>query len=535
MSPSADFDILVIGSGPAGIHAATKAVGSGLRTALLDIGYTDDEYERQIPRKSFSEIRRTDTNQHTYFLGKNPPVLFDKKRKAGTHLTPPRYHMIHNAESFFPVLSDNFFGLQSTSLGGLGVGWGANCFALEEFELKRVGLAETDLSTFYSEVAEEIGISGENGSDIASFTGRFEKSLPSLRIDSNSEKILQRYDRLRDECSRGGFFLGKSLLAVLSEPYDGRSANSYHDMDFWSDAGRSVYRPRYTMEKLRQKANFSYLPRRIALSFSELGKECTVVYCKNLVTQGHESLMAKRLILALGAINSARLALASATGFGHRLPILCSPNYWLAAINWHQLGKATRDERHSLAQLTAIMKTPEDYLVAQFYSYRSLLLFRLIHEMNLPPKLALLLLRVVSTSLTCINLNFSDSPSPHRWLELQKEGGLKIDTTFTTEEIKTRERQMRRFGRHLFALGCFPAKILRPTHGASIHYAGTLAFSSENRPLTCDEKCRLRGFSGVYVADASTWNYLSAKGPTLTLMAQARKVAEDVIADLRNA
>ena len=134
------FDILIIGSGPSGSHAAQQAVTSGRKVALLDIGYSDRRFDEMVPAKPFSEIRRSDENQHKYFLGDDPAESLRYQDRGGAHLTPARQHMIRNQDRLFPLLSDTFAPLQSTGLGGLGISWGANCFALEDFELDRIGI-----------------------------------------------------------------------------------------------------------------------------------------------------------------------------------------------------------------------------------------------------------------------------------------------------------------------------------------------------------------------------------------------------------
>jgi choline dehydrogenase-like flavoprotein len=72
----------------------------------------------------------------------------------------------------------------------------------------------------------------------------------------------------------------------------------------------------------------------------------------------------------------------------------------------------------------------------------------------------------------------------------------------------------------------------RPLHGASIHYAGTLPYSAEDRPLTTTPDGMLRNAPNVYVADGSSWRFMPAKGLTLTLMANARRVAGQAVRDL---
>ena len=308
-------------------------------------------------------------------------------------------------------------------------------------------------------------------------------------------------------------------------------------MDFWADAGRSVYRPRYTLEKLRAAPNFTHLAGRLAERFRATPEGVTLE-CRHLETDAPQAFSARKLLLAAGAINSGRLALASFHDYQSRLPILCNPNHWVAAINLAMLGKPARDRRHSLSQLTVLLKAEcdgPDYVLAQIYSYRSLLLFRLLKDIPLPPKQGLLFLRLLATAFTCVNIHFPDRPSPDRWIQLEaRDSGdvLRASASYSPAEKAWIQRHERRMLKFLISLRCIPMGVNRPLHGASIHYAGTLPYSLEDRPLTTTPGGQLRNAPNVYVADGSSWRFMPAKGLTLTLMANARRVATQAIADL---
>ena len=125
----------------------------------------------------------------------------------------------------------------------------------------------------YAAAVREIGVSGPADDILSPLIANLDRSalLPPLHLDSNAENLLKRYQARKASFLDGGFYLGQSLLAMLSQPLDSREANSYRDMDFWGDVGRSVYRPRYTLEKLRGAPNFVHLGGRLALRFEELG------------------------------------------------------------------------------------------------------------------------------------------------------------------------------------------------------------------------------------------------------------------------
>ncbi len=533
------FDILIVGSGPSGSHAAQQAVASGRKVALLDIGYSDRRFDEMIPAKPFSEIRRSDENQRKYFLGDDPAESLRCQDRAGAHLTPARQHMIRNQDRLFPLISDTFLPVQSTGLGGLGISWGANCFALEDFELDRIGIPASELRPYYDDVAREVGLSGRTDDSLTPLIANLDRSLiqPPLPLDSNAETILRRYERSRARYESCGFYLGQSLLAVLSKPHHDRLANAQNDMDFWADVGRSVYRPRFTLERITGASNFRHLTGFLVSCFREERAGVTVE-CQNVQTGAGTLFSARKLLLAAGAINSARLALASFHAYGVRLPILCNPNHWIAAINLSMLGKPARDQRHSLSQLTILMKAEHDvpdYVLAQLYSYRSLLMFRLLKDIPLPVRPGLLFLRLIATAFTCVNVHFPDWPSPERWIQLNESGSgsaLKASCLFSDSEQEWLHANEMRLLRSLVRLRCIPVRVAKPVHGASIHYAGTLPYAEDRRPFTTSVDGRLAGTGNVYVADGSTWRFMPAKGLTLTLMANARRVTNQALRDL---
>ncbi|MEO8593011.1 MAG: hypothetical protein ABI759_06805 [Candidatus Solibacter sp.] len=537
--PPSDFDFLIVGSGPSGSHAAMEAIASGRKVALVEIGYSNNQPPPFDTSKTFSEIRRSDPNQQAYFLGDNPVTALRNQGRAGPHLTPGRQYMIRNMDQLFPLESDSFLPLQSSGIGGLGVSWGANCFALEDFELERIGIDPAGMSGHYTRAAAEVGISGPSSDDLSPLIANLDRSViqPPLPLDSNAESLLRNYLAKRGRHHANGAFLGQSLLAMLSQNLGDRQANALTDMDFWADAGRSVYRPRYTIEKLRTHANFTHLTGRLAERFRSTPDGVTLE-CRNVESGARESFSARKLLLAAGAINSGRLALASFHDYQSRLPILCNPNHWVAAINLSMLGKPARDRRHSLSQLTVLLQAEcdgPDYVLAQIYSYRSLLLFRLLKDIPLPPKQGLLFLRLLATAFTCVNIHFPDRPSANRWIQLEARAGgdiLRASTSYSPTEKEWIQRYERRMLRFLTSLRCIPMGVNRPLHGASIHYAGTLPYAGDARPLTTAPDGMLRNAPNVYVADGSSWRFMPAKGLTLTLMANARRVASQAVRDL---
>jgi len=540
-----DADAIVVGSGPSGALTAATLVDAGHRVRMLDVGHDDDRYRALVPDLPFSEIRRGDPEQRRYFLGDDLEGVPAAKVRVGAQLTPPRQFVTRDAERLLPIADGPFDPMQSLALGGLGAAWGASSFTYTSAELRRMGIPDAGFERYYDAVARRVGISGSSEDDTSAncFSG-VDGSLPALDIDSVSGALLRRYRSRSQAFIARGLALGRTPLAVLSRDLGDRRANPYYDMDFWSDSRRSVFRPRYLVTELEGRSNFSLHAGRLVLGFECGGETGVRVRCRNLATGNHEVHSARRLVLCAGAINSARLALHSLRRAGLAVPILCNPYRYLPCVYLPMLGRPATDRRHSLSQIVAIYRPPDavdDVVSVQFYGYRSLLLFKLVKEIPLPPWAGLHVVRLLVSSLLVAGLHHSDSPSTRRTLRIRDTGSdtlpeVQFEHETSDDERARRDARERAIVRLMVRLAVVPFSRIDPGAASSIHYAGTLPVGAAGGAACgTTPDGRLLGAEGVYVADASGWTHLPAKGLTFTLMANAVRVAGHVSRDLKAA
>lgn len=538
-------DLVIVGSGPSSAQAAKAAVERGLSVAMVDVGHDDTAFGLSVPDRPFDELRRTDPDQRRYFLGDSDPPDQHGRKRVGSQLTPPRQFIKRGVDRHLPFESSTFFPLQTLALGGLGAGWGAGTHTFEDFELKEAGLSWAELEPYYREVAEDVGISGARDEDTAPMVLNIPTVQKPLERDSNARSIFETYQRRRSRFHRHGFYLGQSPAAILSERLvhgtSVRLPNTYRDMDFYSDHERSVYRPRFTVEELAGHPAFVYRRGLLAGKFEETPAGVRLL-CDDVATGGRVTVEGRALALGAGAINSARIVLSSFAAIGTKIPLLCNPYNYIACVNLRMLGRPAADRRHSLSQLTGVLTAPgsaaADRMVLSFFSYRSLLLFRLVREMPLPPFLGLQLARLLETSFTILGVHHVDRHGPGKWLELRKgPDGREVLTgnyELSPAESTAYRRNLERVLANLWALRCLPLSVLSPAPGSSIHYAGTLPVDDDPRlPLRCGRSGKLNGTRRVYLADSSPWTFLPAKGPTFTQMANARRVVAGIARDLQ--
>ncbi|HLL23486.1 MAG TPA: GMC oxidoreductase [Kofleriaceae bacterium] len=520
MQPLAD--VIVVGSGASAVNAAVPLVEAGRGVRMLDVGNRGDRY--QVPDVPLDELRRTDPEQHRYLLGDNFEGIGFEHMGAGAQLTPPRQFVCADADRLQPVTSTSFFPLHSLAEGGLAGAWGAGSPSFVEPDFAGFPIGYADLAPHYEAVAARIGINGERD-DLLPFLGELAALQPAVHTDDNGRTILARYAKARARVNGRGLWLGHPRLAMLSQPLGGRAPTRYHDLDFWSDAGKSVYRPRWTVDELRSRGNFELVSRKLVTELVERGDHVEVI-ARDVDTGMVEMHRARTVVLGAGTLGSTRIALRSLAAYGNRVPIVCNPHTYMALVNLNQLGKPMHPERHSLAQL-CVVHAPDGpqrpFTVGHLYSYRSLLMFRLMKDAPLPHRDGLEILRHLSPSFVVMILQHADTPTAQKYCELDGDR-FTVEYELTAGEQAEIDAVESNITKTLYRLRLVKMRTVRPGHAASTHFAGTLPMQHADAPLTTDRDGQLRGMKRVFVVDGSVFPTLPSKGLTFTMMANANRI-----------
>ncbi|MDY8138643.1 hypothetical protein [Aquimarina sp. 2201CG5-10] len=534
-----DYDYIVVGSGATGAIAAKKLVDEGLQVGMLDIGIEDKVYKDLIPNSDFTTTRKEDKKQHQYFLGNEFEGIPWETTRVGSQLTPPRSFLTRFVEKLMPFRSESFQPMESGAKGGLGGGWGLGCYVFSKPELEALGLEESEMLPAYQSVASYIGISGQED-DGTPYTLRNLKDIqPATRIEDNLKGISNSYHKKKSRLNKKNIFLGRSGLALLTEDINNRSAIKYQDMGFWSDTNKSAYRSWITIDELIKTSNFTYHNNCLVLKFKET-KDGIQVWVKRTDTDKEQIFKCKRLILSPGVLATARIVIRSFDYKKEKLPIICNPYSYIPCLQWRRLGKKIEQHKTSFAQLVLYLdehKNNFDVGMAALFSYRSLLLFKLIKETPLNFADARIIMQFLHSSFTIAGIHHPDRGTEQKYISLKKDPDsytgdvLTGEYVLSDEELKINLDREKKIRKALKSLGCFPLKTIRTPLGGSIHYGGTLPFDESGKPFTIAKSGKLGGTDNVYVADGSGFKYLPAKGLTLTLMANAYRVAKNVIED----
>lgn len=521
-------DILIIGSGAAGAAAALQLASRGLRPTMIDVGYeagkepplTDNLYDYCAAKDAFDILVGEDFEGLVNLDPGKPPVP--------AKLTSPRIRFVtEGSENLSPVDAENFGLIQSFALGGLGNAWGAGLMRFTDRDLENFPLSETDLQSYYDRLTKEIGISGAND-DLAAYFGEEKNLQPPLKLSRNASHILSRYGQKKMSLNTKGVFIGRPRLGILTGDLGDRKAFTCNNLEFWQPGLSGVYSPDITVKKLVREGRLDYRPGLLAERWTREGDSLRV---RTRSVKGSEAhiIDCKRLVLAAGAVNSAKLALSSRMDYETRLTLLDNPALQFPLIFPNRIGGRLETEAFGLTQLNLILDS-DDYGLIQGS----------ILEVTSPPRAEFFghfplaardnirLLRWMLPALMVMQVFFPASASDGASLRLKADGTLEIrgkEQSFSKPLI----RELIRICRSVGAYTVYPLTVF-VTPGHAIHYAGTLPMSKNpDSALNCTVEGELSGEPGVFVVDAALFPRLPAKNFSFAVMANAMRIADGII------
>lgn len=532
------YDYIVVGSGCSGAMAAQTLIEAGKNVAMLDVGEANPDYASLVPDEDYLTLRKTDPNQYKYLIGDQAQGIVISDAGKGAQVTPGRGNMLQSTDKLIPLRSKTFSPLESLGYGGLGIGWGLQCWQFSRKELDMCGLDTERMIQAYETVAGRIGISGTNDAAARYTLGELKNYYPSPKADRNMRRIYEKYQTKKEVFDEAGMVMGRTPLALITQPKNGREPYAYRDMDFYDDNGASAWRPWVTVNQLRTNPQFTYVKNFLALSFRDT-KDGAVIEGLDTATNKRVSFGCKKLILATGALGTARIALRSlGTPQHQKIPFLCNPYTYVPCVQPAFFGAGVEQHKIGFGQVSAFLteeKERQDTSILTLYSYQSLMLFRVIQQAPLNFIDAREMLRYLSPGLVVTGIQHSDKTTPYKYLRLIKNAktitGDELEAYYeqSPEELADQKRRENIYIKMLRKVGLYAVKRMNPGNGSSVHYAGTLPFSDTEKPLGLSPSGRVHHTKNVYVADSSGFNFLPARGLTFSILANAHITAQNVL------
>ena len=522
-----DADVVIIGSGAAGVSAAVPLVEAGCRVVMIDAGIEPDQTP---PVERFYDIRVRDSEQWKLFVGEQFQALHPDAPASPKFRAPTNTFAYAGYQQAYAIHTTNFAVVGSLAAGGLSNIWGAGVSCYTPGELREFPITRSDLEPSYRAIAARIGISGSSTDDLATFFGDDIPLQPPTSLSDNAARLWRRYRAHPATARRYGVVIGRARNAVLTEDLGERQRCRNTNTCLWGCARRAIYTAAYDLAWLRQHDNFHYHGRLIVESLRPRQNKylLRIRPVEGRATFEHRVSI---VVLASGAIGSAKLVLDALGIVDRDIPFVSSPVMGFAVWLPERLGAAVAQEAFGLSQLSYIAQGGEDGAVAfgNVFGTDGVLTSELMRHAPLSRPTAVRLMRLLSPSLLLGNCFLPGQFSRHRLSSrsdgtLHIQGGYRETLPAFVADIKRRLRRM--FLR--YGMMVLPNSFHLTTPGEDVHYAATLPMRRAPEAHQTKPTGEVAGLAGVYVVDGAALSALPAKSHTFTIMANADRIARGI-------
>ncbi|WP_434676395.1 FAD-dependent oxidoreductase [Pseudomonas sp. D3-10] len=522
-----EFDVIIVGSGPAGTSAAYPLVKAGLKVLMVDA--QADIGSPVLPSRPFLDARANDEHQWKWMIGENFHALNQQEAVSPKLKTPTHAHVFDGFSAGNRIETDHFIGVGSLATGGLSNAWGCGVATLGASDFAGLPIDYSEMQASYETVARRIGISGRIDDDLSNYFGLDEWSQPPLPLDALHQRLLDRYARRRPAFPELGFRLGRSRVAVLSQPLDERRACDLSGNCLWGCHNQALYSASQELGKLKQYPGFQHVQGFLVDDL--LGQDGSWVISDR---RSARRFCATRVLLAAGTLASTRLALKRLNHLAP-IPLLSSPT--AAFVLWlpRMLG-TPRGPTFGLGQLSfALELSANATAFGSTFSTTGLPMGEFVSRIPLDKRHSIELLKNLLSACLVGNL-FLPGHLSHNTARLRPDGSLSVTGQIHPELprlMKAAEAKLRRIYWKMGAL-LMPMSFTPGGPGADIHYAGTLPMHSVPKIGQTDNLGEVAGLGGVHIVDGACLPSLTEKSHTLTLMANADRIARSLATTIGN-
>jgi choline dehydrogenase-like flavoprotein len=519
------FDCVIVGSGPAGVFSAFQLRGRNV--VLLDVGLQADPGNR-LPPKNLYDMRRDGDDVFEQIIGSK----FEGMHNIFNEYMSPKLkgpmmrYVTRMPEGETRPQSTTFDACSSYAKGGLASAWGAGVLRFSSRDLRGFPISSTALDGYYDALTRHIGITGQED-DLTPNFGSVEGLLPPLPLSPQGSAFLESYRKQRTKLRARGITVGRTRSAILSQEHRGRDAYPFIGQDFFQPNIPAIYSPAYTLDEMVRREELTYCPGRLVIGYKELPDRVQVT-TRDLKSGSFETIEGRFLLLAAGAINTAKIVLQSNSDFKTRLPILDNAVSFTPFVRPDRIGVPSDLRAFPGGELVMVYEGDlfDEPVQSSVYGLMGTLRADLLFQMPLSVMGNVAAVKYLVPAITVLQTFYPDDPSPENVARLTPDGALAIE--YSPKKLGVLERHLISA---LRGMGYLSASFLTqfPKAGASIHYAGALPMvAGTPKPYQTDSNCLLQGTRRVFLADAATFPRLPSKNLTFTIMANAMRVAQHV-------
>lgn len=519
-----DFDIIIVGSGPAGVSAAFPLVDAGLRVLMVDGGKQPGVLP---PAADFLSARANDTEQWRWMVGEDFYALKKRDAVSPKLRVPSHAYAFEEFEARNHIVGKNFITVGSLATGGLSNAWGCGVARFSASDMADFPFPASELDVSYSKVSQRMGISGKINDDMSDYFGLDEYSQPPIPMDALHTRLFQRYLIRRKKLNSQGFRLGRSRVAVLSEDIDGRQACNLSGNCLWGCRRHSMYSSTDDLPGLGKHENFSELSGFVVDGLTHHDGYWAVE--GNIISDGERrSITASKIVLAAGTLATTRIVLKT-LNLRRPVPLLSCPT--AAFLLWlPQLLGTPRVPGFGLGQLSFSLGLQDNTTAfGSTFATTGISLSEFVRHVPLRRRYGIDLLRGLLSSCVVGNV-FLPGHLTAAEAELRSDTSLSVTGRYSDAVVPLMDEATKKLRKAYWSLGAvlLPGSFTVGRPGGDIHYAGTLPMREAPSLGETSPRGEVEGLDGIFVVDGACLPTLTEKSHTLTIMANADRIGRQL-------
>jgi choline dehydrogenase-like flavoprotein len=525
-----DFDVIIVGSGPAGVSAAFPLVEAGLKVLMLDGGKQPDI---QPPEMDFLSARINDTEQWKWMVGKDFHALKMRDAVSPKLRVPSHAFAFNGFERSNKIEGKDFISIGSLATGGLSNSWGCGVARFSATEIAKFPFSASELELSYRRVSQRMGISGRANDDLSDYFGLDEEAQPAIQMDMLHTHLSQHYLNHRKKLNSQGFRLGRSRVAVLSEDMAGRQACNLSGNCLWGCRRHSLYSAVDELTELDKHENFTKISGFVVddLTHSDGYRS---VSGQNTSVNERQTITANKVVLAAGTLATTRIVL-KALDYRDTVPLLSCPT--AAFLLWlPRLLGVPRLSGFSLGQLSFALALHDNInAFGSTFSTTGIPLSEFVRHVPLRRRYSIDLLRGLLSSCVVGNI-FLPGHLTVAGATLGRDGSLLISGKYDDKVMPLMDETAKKLRKAYWNMGAIllPGSFTVGRPGGDIHYAGTLPMRKSAAIGETSALGEVKGMEGVYVVDGACLPVLPEKSHTLTIMANADRIGRQLAVENLN-
>lgn len=524
----ANCDVIIIGSGPAGVSAAFPLVNAGYKVMMLDGGMSTGE---SPPTDAYDVWRRNDSFQHNRMIGSNY-YAFRKNSGDSPKLRVPLFeYVFKDFLSGNKIEGNNFSVTGSLASGGLSNAWGAGVATFSRDELKDFPCPIEDLYDSYESVAKRIGISGGVCDDMSSIFGVDSWSKKPVDLDHQHAYLLSRYSSNREYLIGKGFRMGRTRLALLTSDFGDRKACNLSGNCLWGCSGKSLYSAVDELAALQRYPNFVLRSGNVATELVK-GRDVWSVRCTSAVEK-NTSFDSPRVILAAGTLATTALVLRMLNSSEKKEILTCPTAAFMLWIPSFLGAKRSKGFGSGQLAFNLDLDSQTSALGATF-STGGIPVTEFAKHLPIRVPSAIDVMRGILSSCVVGNL-FLPGRHGKGVVGLSNNGVLKVSSSPNEEVDALMKKAYKILSVGYLRMGAIvlPGSFRLGKLGGDMHYSGSLPMRKKPRAAEVDENGELFGCPDLYVVDGACLPFLSEKPHTFTIMANADRISRKLVGKLK--